>query len=80
MKKAHAILTDLITNFGTARDFSRHISEDSADVIRWKNGDHKINARAVIKICRLFPEITPYSLNRHVFPKDLQLIFGDTHE
>jgi DNA-binding transcriptional regulator YdaS (Cro superfamily) len=57
------------------RDFARSIGEDTTDVLRWKRGQRKINARAVIGIVRLHPEILAFELCPEIFPKDLDLVF-----
>jgi len=57
------------------REFSRVIGEHCADVTRWRKGKTKIKARAVISICRRFPQVRPAQLNSCIFPADLLLTF-----
>ncbi len=77
IKKPAEILSELITQYESMREFSRAIGEDSGDVARWKTEQRKIHPRAVINICRLHPDINPYLLNPGTFPEDLRLQFGE---
>ena len=76
-KKPHDIINDLISQYASARELARAIGEDSADVIRWRQGKSRIKARAIVTICRLHPEIKPYQLNPDHFPDDLNFVFGE---
>lgn len=76
-KKPEDIINELIAQYQSVKKFARAISEDSADVIRWRYGRNKITARSVIKICKLHPDIQPYELNPDHFPNDLKFIFKE---
>jgi DNA-binding transcriptional regulator YdaS (Cro superfamily) len=69
------IICQLISKYGSMREFARFVAEDSTDIMRWKTGKRTITPRAVIKICRKHPEILPFELNPDVFPTDLDFNF-----
>lgn len=71
------VLLHVIKLYPSMREFAKQIGEDCADVHRWKSGKIKIKAKAIVSICRLHPNVKPYYLNPHVFPKDLKFKFGD---
>lgn len=74
LNKSMKIISDLIENHDSMRDFSRVIREDASDVLRWKHGKCFVKSRAVISICRLFDYVKPNDLNP-IFPEDLEFIF-----
>lgn len=69
------ILTKLLEKYDSMRSFSREIREDVSDVSRWKMGKKCLTPRAIISICRLYPDIPPYFLNPDLFPEDLLFNF-----
>ena len=71
------IFKKVLAQFSSAKAFSRAIGEDGSDILRWKNGRGAIKARAVVAICKLYPEIPPYRLNDNIFPKGLMFTFGE---
>lgn len=68
------ILNDLIAKYPTLREFAVAIGEEISDVSRWRKG-RKLHPRAVINICRIFPEIKPNNLLPSLYPEDLNFIF-----
>lgn len=72
-----SIIKSLVEHYNSMRAFSRYIAEDPADVCNWMKGKKKIQPRAIIKICRLHPEISPNSLNSEIFPEDLKFVFEE---
>ncbi len=76
-KSSSDIINDLLTSYSTSREFARAIKEDPADIVRWRSGRSPVKPRAVIQICRLYPEIKPNSLNP-IFPEDIYFEFKDT--
>jgi hypothetical protein len=73
-KKSAKIINDLIEKHESMRDFGRKISEDPADIMRWKSGKSAVRVRAVITICRLFG-YEPHEVNPDLFPQDLSFVF-----
>lgn len=74
--KPSDIIKKLIKEAGSCRAFAREIDEDVSDVFRWKSEKLKIKARAIVKICRLYPDITPHDLRPDWYDKDVRFIFG----
>jgi transcriptional regulator with XRE-family HTH domain len=75
--KPEEIITELLKQYPSQREFARAIGEDAGDIIRWRQGKCKIKARAIISICRLHTDIKPHALNPELFPADLRFTFGD---
>lgn len=69
------ILTGIIKQYGTVREFARAIDEDPADIYLWKTGRRKITARAVVSIIKQHPDFEPYELNPWVFEKGMTFQF-----
>ena len=69
------ILNDLLTEYKSIREFARAISEDPADVFRWKADKRAIHPRAVISIVKLHPKIKAHDLNPDVFEKGITFNF-----
>lgn len=74
--KSISIIKDLISRHSSMREFSRQIKEDATDVCRWTKGKKKIMPRAIISICKLYPEIKPHDLNPDLFPIDTRIVTG----
>lgn len=68
------VLQKLIEKSASVRAFAREISEDPADIIRWRNGQRMPVTRAVITMCRLYG-VKPNQLNPELFPEDVELVF-----
>jgi Lhr-like helicase len=73
--KVTQLLTMLIEQYPSMREFSREIREDVADVSRWRAGAKMVTTRGVLAICRKHPEILPFMLNPDIFPQDLRFKF-----
>ena len=69
------ILCELIKKSGSSREFGRLIQEDPIDIHRWKTGKKPLTARAIIAICRAYPQFKPCYLNPDLFPDDLEFVF-----
>ena len=78
--KAVEIINTIIKQYSSFRAFARAISEDGADITRWRANKTKIKARAIVSICRLHPEITPHDLNPNIFPPDLRFVFEENKD
>lgn len=70
-----AILDQLISEHKSMRAFARSIHEDASDVHRWQKGKGKMKLRAVIEVCRQYPNVKPFDLNPEEFPEDLLFKF-----
>jgi DNA-binding transcriptional regulator YdaS (Cro superfamily) len=73
--KSSQIICELILRNRTMRDFAKQIGEAATDISLWKRGARQIRPRAVIEICRHYPDIKPHDLNPYVFTKDIILTF-----
>lgn len=71
------IINEILKEYSSGKAFARAIGEDGSDVIRWRYGRSAIKARAVVAICRLYPQIPPYKLNPEIFPKELNFVFSE---
>jgi hypothetical protein len=69
------LINKLADKAPSMRAFARSIYEQVSDVSRWCAGLKHIKLRAVIEICRLYPEIRPHQLNHMIFPEDLVFTF-----
>jgi len=67
------LVNKLIDMHDSMREFARLISEDPADVLRWKKG-RKVKPRAVITINKLY-KVPPHLLRPDLFPKNLIFVF-----
>lgn len=72
--KQSEILTSLIAKHKSLREFARVISEDSSDVLRWRDKKVAIQPRAVITIVQLFG-VSPHDLRPDVFPPNTKITF-----
>lgn len=77
MKKTHAmtIIAGLISQHKSMKEFSNIIGEDPSNVLRWKKGASAVTLRAVINLCRRYPELQANHLNPRIIPKDLKFTF-----
>ena len=68
-------INKLVKKSKSMREFARLICENCSDVSRWCSGEKPVNIRAVLEICRKYPNIKPHQLNAIVFPEDLTFKF-----
>lgn len=57
------------------RDFARTIGEDSADISRWMHRQKNVTTRAVLSICKIYPQIKPHDLNPELFAANLEFVW-----
>lgn len=74
MMKSAQIISDLIKDHASARQFAIKINAENADVIRWRQGKVKVGPRAVVNIARLF-DVKPFDLRPDLFPENLKFMF-----
>lgn len=75
LTKSVQIISDLLLQYQSMRNFGRAIQEDASDILRWKHG-RKVKARAVVTINRIHG-ISPYDLRPDLFPRELKFVYEE---
>jgi len=67
-------IINLIEKHDSMRGFARVISEDPADVLKWRDGKIAIHPRAAITLVRIFGA-NPHDLRPDIFPANTKITF-----
>jgi DNA-binding transcriptional regulator YdaS (Cro superfamily) len=76
IKKLTRIFDALIDVYGSQKELAIAIQEHKSDISLWHRGKKQVTVRAIINICRLHKQLSPYDLNPDLFPSDLEFVYS----